>query len=153
MVVEQEFAQIKHVLHGISLLGQCPDSINAALICRGEKCRSRLWRASGGAWTSRHGDRSGRKLLAVGHYLESTVDIAESTRRIAASQIPSDHMILMAGFTAGNEKGELVVLGRNGSDYSAAVLAACLRADCCEIWTDVDGVYTCDPRRCRTPCC
>ncbi|ESH01173.1 bifunctional aspartokinase I/homoserine dehydrogenase I [Salmonella enterica subsp. enterica serovar Hadar str. ATCC 51956] len=44
MVVEQEFAQIKHVLHGISLLGQCPDSINAALICRGEKCRSRLWR-------------------------------------------------------------------------------------------------------------
>ncbi|MDI7163438.1 hypothetical protein, partial [Escherichia coli] len=58
-----------------------------------------------------------------------------------------DHMILMAGFTAGNEKGELVVLGRNGSDYSAAVLAACLRADCCEIWTDVDGVYTCDPRQ------
>lgn len=53
----------------------------------------------------------------------------------------------MAGFTAGNEKGELVVLGRNGSDYSAAVLAACLRADCCEIWTDVDGVYTCDPRQ------
>ncbi len=91
------------------------------------------------------------KLLAVGHYLESTVDIAESTRRIAASQIPADHMILMAGFTAGNEKGELVVLGRNGSDYSAAVLAACLRADCCEIWTDVDGVYTCDPRQCRTP--
>ncbi len=87
------------------------------------------------------------KLLAVGHYLESTVDIAESTRRIAASQIPADHMILMAGFTAGNEKGELVVLGRNGSDYSAAVLAACLRADCCEIWTDVDGVYTCDPRQ------
>ncbi|MBQ4756447.1 bifunctional aspartate kinase/homoserine dehydrogenase I, partial [Escherichia coli] len=39
------------------------------------------------------------------------------------------------------------VLGRNGSDYSAAVLAACLRADCCEIWTDVDGVYTCDPRQ------
>ncbi|MCS6036325.1 hypothetical protein LNQ52_04415 [Klebsiella pneumoniae subsp. pneumoniae] len=43
----------------------------------------------------------------MGHYLESTVDIAESTRRIAASQIPADHMILMAGFTAGNEKGEL----------------------------------------------
>ena len=88
------------------------------------------------------------KLLAVGHYLESTVDIAESTRRIAASRDPGrPYLILMAGFTAGNEKGELVVLGRNGSDYSAAVLAACLRADCCEIWTDVDGVYTCDPRQ------
>ena len=46
----------------------------------------------------------------MGHYLESTVDIVESTRRIAASRIPADHMVLMAGFTAGNEKGELVVL-------------------------------------------
>ena len=150
--VEQEFAQIKHVLHGISLLGQCPDSINAALICRGEKLSiaimAGLLEARGHHVTVID---PVEKLLAVGHYLESTVDIAESTRRIAASKIPSDHMILMAGFTAGNEKGELVVLGRNGSDYSAAVLAACLRADCCEIWTDVDGVYTCDPRRYRTP--
>ena len=40
-------------------------------------------------------------------------------------RIPSDNIILMPGFTAGNEKGELVVLGRNGSDYSASVLAAC----------------------------
>lgn len=85
-------------------------------------------------------------LLAVGHYLESTVDINESTKRIKELNIPKDHFVLMAGFTAGNDKGELVVLGRNGSDYSAAVLAACLRAECCEIWTDVDGVYTCDPR-------
>jgi aspartokinase/homoserine dehydrogenase 1 len=146
--VEQEFAQIKHVLHGISLLGQCPDSVNAALICRGEKLSIAIM---AGLLEARGHNVSVinpvEKLLAVGHYLESTVDIAESTRRIAASQIPADHMILMAGFTAGNEKGELVVLGRNGSDYSAAVLAACLRADCCEIWTDVDGVYTCDPRQ------
>ncbi|RJT23052.1 bifunctional aspartate kinase/homoserine dehydrogenase I [Buttiauxella izardii] len=146
--VDQEFAQLKHVLHGISLLGQCPDSINAAIICRGEKLSiaimAELLKARGHNVTVIN---PVEKLLAVGHYLESTVDIAESSRRIAASRIPADHMILMAGFTAGNDKGELVVLGRNGSDYSAAVLAACLRADCCEIWTDVDGVYTCDPRQ------
>ncbi|MRT12101.1 bifunctional aspartate kinase/homoserine dehydrogenase I [Enterobacteriaceae bacterium RIT711] len=146
--VEKEFAQLKHVLHGISLLGQCPDSINAAIICRGEKLSiaimAELLKAHGHNVTVIN---PVEKLLAVGHYLESTVDITESTRRIAASRIPADHMILMAGFTAGNDKGELVVLGRNGSDYSAAVLAACLRADCCEIWTDVDGVYTCDPRQ------
>ncbi len=146
--VEKEFAQLKHVLHGISLLGQCPDSINAAIICRGEKLSiaimAELLKARGHNVTVIN---PVEKLLAVGHYLESTVDITESTRRIAASRIPADHMILMAGFTAGNDKGELVVLGRNGSDYSAAVLAACLRADCCEIWTDVDGVYTCDPRQ------
>ena len=146
--VDLEFAQLKQVLHGISLLGQCPDSVNAAIICRGEKLSiaimEALLQARGHAVTVID---PVEKLLAVGHYLESTVDITESTRRIAASQIPPQNMILMAGFTAGNERGELVVLGRNGSDYSAAVLAACLRADCCEIWTDVDGVYTCDPRQ------
>ena len=146
--VDLEFAQLKQVLHGISLLGQCPDSVNAAIICRGEKLSIAIMEA---LLQARGHEVSVidpvEKLLAVGHYLESTVDIAESTRRIAASQIPVQNMILMAGFTAGNERGELVVLGRNGSDYSAAVLAACLRADCCEIWTDVDGVYTCDPRQ------
>ncbi|PKH22608.1 bifunctional aspartate kinase/homoserine dehydrogenase I [Enterobacterales bacterium CwR94] len=147
-VVEQEFAQLRQVLHGISLLGQCPDSVNASIICRGEKLSiaimDALLQARGHAVSVIN---PVEKLLAVGHYLESTVDITESTRRIVASQIPAGNMILMAGFTAGNEHGELVVLGRNGSDYSAAVLAACLRADCCEIWTDVDGVYTCDPRQ------
>ena len=146
--VDLEFAQLKQVLHGISLLGQCPDSVNADIICRGEKLSIAIMEAL--LLARGHGVTvidPVEKLLAVGHYLESTVDIAESTRRIAASQIPPQNMILMAGFTAGNEKGELVVLGRNGSDYSAAVLAACLRADCCEIWTDVDGVYTCDPRQ------
>jgi len=146
--VDLEFAQLRQVLHGISLLGQCPDSVNAAIICRGEKLSIAIMEAL--LQARGHGVSvidPVEKLLAVGHYLESTVDIAESTRRIEASQIPSQNMILMAGFTAGNERGELVVLGRNGSDYSAAVLAACLRADCCEIWTDVDGVYTCDPRQ------
>ncbi|ARD17788.1 bifunctional aspartate kinase/homoserine dehydrogenase I [Edwardsiella piscicida] len=145
--VSQEFGQIRQVLHGIALLGQCPDSVNAALICRGEALSiaimAALLRARGRQVTVIDPVSS---LLARGGYLESSVDIAESARRIAAQAIPADSLILMAGFTAGNERGELVVLGRNGSDYSAAVLAACLRAACCEIWTDVDGVYTCDPR-------
>ncbi|KAB7898443.1 bifunctional aspartate kinase/homoserine dehydrogenase I [Rouxiella sp. S1S-2] len=145
--VEQEFGQLKQLLHGVGLLGQCPDSVNASIICRGEKLSiaimEAVFKAKGFGVTVIN---PVEKLLAVGHYLESTVDINESTARIAASNIPASDIVLMAGFTAGNDKGELVVLGRNGSDYSAAVLAACLRADCCEIWTDVDGVYTCDPR-------
>ncbi len=146
-LVADEFQQIKQILHGIALLGQCPDSVNAAFICRGEKLSiaimKAVFQARGYAVTIIDPVKS---LLAHGNYLESTVDIDESTRRLHAMAIPQQHIVLMAGFTAGNDKGELVVLGRNGSDYSAAVLAACLRADCCEIWTDVDGVYTCDPR-------
>lgn len=146
-VVDQQFAQLKQVLHGVALLGQCPDSVNASIICCGEKLSIALmegvFHAKGFPVTVIN---PVEELLAHGRYLESSVDIAESTRRIAAAAIPTDHILLMAGFIAGNDKGELVVLGRNGSDYSAAVLAACLRADGCEIWTDVDGVYTCDPR-------
>lgn len=146
-LVDQEFAQLKHVLHGISLLGQCPDGVNASIISRGEKLSIAIMES---VFKARGYDvtviNPVTMLLAHGHYLESTVDITESSRRLKEMAIPKNHVILMAGFTAGNEKGELVVLGRNGSDYSAAVLAACLRADSCEIWTDVDGVYTCDPR-------
>lgn len=146
--VEKEFFQIKQLLYGVSLIKHCPDSVNAAIISRGEKLSIALME---GLLSARGFNvtviNPVEKLLAQGGYLESTVDIAESTRRINHAEIPTDHIILMAGFTAGNERGELVVLGRNGSDYSAAVLAACMRADCCEIWTDVDGIYTCDPHQ------
>ncbi|OCG02128.1 bifunctional aspartate kinase/homoserine dehydrogenase I [Gilliamella sp. wkB112] len=143
----KELNHVKKLLEGIRLLGQCPDSINASIICRGEKLNiaimNELLKAKKHTVTVIN---PVAMLLAHGDYLESTVNIAESTHRIDEMHIPSEDIVLMPGFTAGNEKGELVVLGRNGSDYSASVLAACLRANCCEIWTDVDGVYTCDPR-------
>ncbi len=85
-------------------------------------------------------------LRAEGHYLSAQVDIAQSLQQAKALNLPQDAILLMAGFSAGNQQDEVVLLGRNGSDYSAACLAACLEADVCEIWTDVDGIYTCDPR-------
>lgn len=148
-MIENEFIQIEQILHGISLLGlgQCPESIHAGLICRGEKISiaimASILRARGYLITIIDPVEN---LFAEGHYLSATVDIRESSQRISALNIPKDHLILLAGFTAGNLHNEPVILGRNGSDYSAAVLAACLQADYCEIWTDVDGVYTCDPR-------
>ncbi len=55
-------------------------------------------------------------------------------------------VLLMPGFFGGDRRGHYTTLGRGGSDYSAAILAAALHADILEIWTDVDGVYTADPR-------
>ena len=147
-LINQEFANLKELLHCIALLKNCPDSVNAAIICSGEKLSIALMESlltARGFYVTVINPVA--TLMAKGGYMESTVDIAESTRRVKDTNIPTDNIILMAGFTAGNERGELVVLGLNGSDYSAALLAACLRADCCEIWTDVDGVYTCDPRK------
>lgn len=146
--IQKEFVQFKQLLHGIALLRYCPDSINSSIISRGEKLSiammEALLRARGLNVTVID---PVKKLLAQGGYLESTIDIIESTKRINDAAIPADHIVLMAGFIAGNKLGELVLLGRNGSDYSAAILAACMYADCCEIWTDVNGVYTSDPNQ------
>ena len=54
---------------------------------------------------------------------------------------------VVPGYIASNEKGETTTLGRGGSDYSAAIIAAALEASVLEIWTDVDGFMTADPRK------
>ena len=145
--LQQELGTIRSKMQGIQLLNQCPDSVQALILSRGEAlsiaCMEQLMLARGEKVTLIN---PVEMLLAEGSFLESHVDIDASRARFAAQPVNEGHIYLMAGFTGGNAKGELVLLGRNGSDYSAAVLAACVNADCCEIWTDVDGVYSCDPR-------
>ena len=145
--IQAELADICRIADEAAKNKFCPDNVSATVHSRGEKLSIAMMKG----WFEAKGYEVTRidpveKLLANGSYLESSVDIAESTKRVDAGSIPKKNVVLMAGFTAGNDKGELVLLGRNGSDYSAACLAACLKADICEIWTDVDGVYTCDPR-------
>lgn len=60
--------------------------------------------------------------------------------------IADGHVIVVAGFQGSDEKGNITTLGRGGSDTTAVALAAALKADECQIYTDVDGVYTTDPR-------
>src|SRR5580658_8998338 len=55
-------------------------------------------------------------------------------------------VVIVAGFQGINEEGQITTLGRGGSDLTAVALSAALKADRCEIYTDVDGVYTADPR-------
>ena len=60
--------------------------------------------------------------------------------------LEAGNIVLVAGFQGVTESGEITTLGRGGSDTTAVALAAFLRADACRIFTDVDGVYTADPR-------
>nr|WP_250156599.1 aspartate kinase [Vibrio alginolyticus] len=60
--------------------------------------------------------------------------------------LEQDQIVIVAGFQGVNENGDITTLGRGGSDTSAVALAGALRADECQIFTDVDGIYTCDPR-------
>ncbi|NDV61823.1 aspartate kinase [Puniceicoccales bacterium CK1056] len=61
-------------------------------------------------------------------------------------QLNDGKVVIVAGFQGMNETGQITTLGRGGSDLSAIALAAALKADICQIYTDVDGVYTADPR-------
>ena len=59
------------------------------------------------------------------------------------------HIVVVAGFQGCDSEGNITTLGRGGSDTSAVAIAAALKADTCEIYTDVDGVYTADPNICK----
>jgi aspartate kinase len=60
--------------------------------------------------------------------------------------LAQDYIVIVAGFQGMTRDGEITTLGRGGSDTTAVALAAAIHADLCEIYTDVDGVYTTDPR-------
>ena len=63
------------------------------------------------------------------------------------NELDKHNIIIVAGFQGLNKYDDITTLGRGGSDTSAVALAASLRADVCQIYTDVDGVYTADPRK------
>ncbi len=76
---------------------------------------------------------------------------AARIKRVSGSRIQEEldqnKIVLVAGFQGINKYGDVTTLGRGGSDTTAVALAVALRADLCQIYTDVDGVYTADPRK------
>jgi aspartate kinase len=72
--------------------------------------------------------------------------IANITPRQIQALLAEDYIVIVAGFQGQNADGETTTLGRGGSDLTAIALAGALNADACQILTDVDGVFTCDPR-------
>ena len=89
----------------------------------------------------------------LGHQVRITTDDAHGMARIRDIDADSvfkaldrGEIVVVAGFQGVNEDGQITTLGRGGSDLSAVAMAAALKADVCEIYTDVDGIYTTDPR-------
>jgi aspartate kinase len=62
------------------------------------------------------------------------------------NELKKGKIVVVAGFQGINENGDVTTLGRGGSDLTAVAIAGALNADVCEIYTDVDGIYTTDPR-------
>ncbi|MDC0674065.1 aspartate kinase [Nannocystis radixulma] len=95
----------------------------------------------------------GRAISLVGHQIGLQTDGTYTNARILGfshgrirQELSAGNVVVCAGFQGLNAAGNITTLGRGGSDTSAVALAAALKADACEILTDVDGVYTTDPR-------
>jgi aspartate kinase len=72
--------------------------------------------------------------------------IANITPKQIHGHLKSGNIVIVAGFQGETTDGRITTLGRGGSDLTAIAIAAAIKADVCQIFTDVDGVYTCDPR-------
>jgi aspartate kinase len=90
-----------------------------------------------------------------GHQVRIVTDSSYTKARIAAiekeylvSELDKGKVVVVPGFQGVDDKGNITTLGRGGSDTTAVALAAAIQADVCEIYTDVDGVYTTDPNIC-----
>ncbi|WP_343184166.1 bifunctional aspartate kinase/homoserine dehydrogenase I [Buchnera aphidicola (Ceratovacuna keduensis)] len=86
------------------------------------------------------------KIISNNNYLNAKINIKKTKKKLECIKKYEENIILVPGFISGNKKKEITLLGRNGSDYSASILSNCLDAKCCEIWKDVNGIYTADPK-------
>jgi len=86
------------------------------------------------------------KILTDGAFTKARIKAIDSSK--ISSTLKEGKIAVIAGFQGVDEKGDITTLGRGGSDTTAVAVAAAINADACEIFTDVDGVYTTDPNVC-----
>ncbi|MES2252386.1 MAG: bifunctional aspartate kinase/homoserine dehydrogenase I [Pseudomonadota bacterium] len=136
------------LLQGVQLINECPLKVYCQILSFGERLSARIFTE-----LLRCADVNVKFIDAAafiktkGPLTEGTPVIKELVQRFSAIWDASYECVLMSGFIASDMDGTLSLLGRNGSDFSASLMAAGLNAERCEIWTDVDGIYTADPNK------
>jgi aspartate kinase len=151
VIVSAMAGETNRLLKLASDLSPLPDSREVdALAATGEQVSAALMAIAIQA-------QGGQARSFLGHQLKVLTDSAFTRARIKAidagrlNATLEDHKIaVVAGFQGVDDAGNITTLGRGGSDTSAVAIAAAIGASACEIYTDVDGVYTTDPNICRT---
>ena len=134
--------ELKDMIKGISLLGDLTPKTLDRVVGIGERLSSSIIAAYLDAqWLN-----SAMLIKTDANFGKANVNFFKTNANIKEA-VDSDANVMVApGFIASNEGGELTTLGRGGSDYTAAIYAAATNASAMEIWTDVDGFMTADPR-------
>ena len=147
--LEPVWNTLRELLDGIALLHECSPRTRDAVIGSGERLSAPIiaaaFRSAGYPAEDWDATRFIRTNAAHG---EATVDFDETRSRVAATlgQADPNTIAVVTGFIAATPGGALATLGRSGSDYTATILGGVMGAARVDIWTDVDGVLSTDPR-------
>jgi len=146
----KQIEEIETILRGIALLGEITPRARDKVMSIGEKLSSVLF-----AYTMMMRALPGEhvhseEVIWTDEKFGGATPLMHETRehasRVLLPLLERHRIPVMGGFIGRTKAGATTTLGRNGSDYSAAIVAAAIGADEVQIWTDVDGLLTCDPR-------
>ena len=137
--------ELDNIYQGLALINNITPKSEATIVSYGERISSRIVTALiDGAVRY-----NARKFIKTEIKHKKYILASEETDKLIHKEFDNsnDHIIVVPGFIAQDKDNEEITnLGRGGSDYTAAIIAATLNADSLEIWTDVDGFMTADPR-------
>ena len=143
--VDMLLNELNNIYQGLALINNLTPKSEATIVSYGERISSRITTALiDGAvrYNSRHFIKTETK---HGKYILADDITDKLIHKLFDNS--TEQVIVVPGFIAQDKENEEITnLGRGGSDYTAAIIAATLKADCLEIWTDVDGFMTADPR-------
>ena len=150
--IDQKFDSLDEVLRGLSAILELTPRISDLIVSYGERVSSRVvdsaFRELG--VDSVHVDA--REVIITDSSFQKAIPQDELIEKRAAEKLlplaTEGRVPVMGGFIAANEAGITTTLGRGGSDFTGALVGGALSAEAIEIWTDVDGIMTTDPRVC-----
>ncbi|UWZ83816.1 lysine-sensitive aspartokinase 3 [Occallatibacter riparius] len=150
--VDQKFDQLDEVLRGLAAILELTPRISDLIVSYGERLSSRM---IAHAFCERGIDAApldSREVVITDSQYQKAIPIDAIIEMRAAEKIrpliDSGKVPVMGGFIGANEAGITTTLGRGGSDFTGALIGGAMHADAIEIWTDVDGIMTSDPRVC-----
>lgn len=151
-LIEQKFDSLDEILRGLAAILELTPRISDLVVSYGERLSSRIIAAAfiERGITAAHIDA--REVIVTDSQFGKAVPLDGLIEKRATEHLrpllDQGKVPVMGGFIATNEEGITTTLGRGGSDFTAALLGGALVADAIEIWTDVDGIMTSDPRVC-----
>jgi len=149
--IQQQFDSLQDVLRGIASLGELSPRTTDNVLSYGEVLSSRIVTAALVAHGLPASHVDSRKVIVTDNNFTRAVPLDDTNDRLREGVKPlvnGDKVPVMGGFIASTLDGVTTTLGRGGSDFSAAIVGAALGARRIEIWTDVSGMMTTDPRLC-----